>query len=155
MDRSILVVALVLGSLGISRGSASAPAAVQAPVDRNYTGPVTDPSWVCFNKRTVQPHTSYTETYQGKTYHFCCTMCLSKFKANPDDVRWANDPVNGKKIDKADAKIYSYEGRAYFFASNRTMNKFAKNPLKYKEPSPAAPQAAVPLTPQTIPTATK
>jgi len=82
-------------------------AADQDPKDMNYTGRVTDPVQVCMVKRTVQPHTTYTYDYQGKTYHFCCTMCLSKFKADPENLKWAADPVNGKRVDKADALIYS------------------------------------------------
>jgi len=97
----------------------------------HYTGLVTDPVQVCMVKRTVQPHTSYTYDYKGKTYHFCCTVCLSKFKADPDHLRLATDPVSGKPVDKAEALIYSYQGHAYFFLSKRTLKKFTKHPEKY------------------------
>lgn len=102
-----------------------------APVDLNFTGKVTDPAQVCMVKRTVQPHTTYTQDYQGKTYHFCCTMCLGRFKADPDHLRLAIDPVRGTPVDKADALIYSYRGHAYFFHSKRSLKKFSKRPEKY------------------------
>ena len=102
-------------------------------VDRNYTGPVNDPAQVCMIKRTVQPHTSYVESYQGKTYHFCCTMCQSRFRTDPEKEKIAIDPVSHKPVDKADALIYSYQGRAYFFGSERNRNKFAKRPTRYPE----------------------
>jgi YHS domain-containing protein len=110
-------------------------AADNGPIDMHYTGPVTDPVEVCMVKRTVQPHTSYTYEYQGKTYHFCCTMCLSKFKADPENLKLAIDPVSNKSVDKADAFIYSYQGHAYFFESKRTLKKFSKKPSKYPNPS--------------------
>ena len=111
--------------------SVFAVAADEGPTDMNYTGRVTDSVQVCMVRRTVQPHTAYTFDYQGKTYHFCCTMCLSKFRADPDHLKFAVDPVNGKSVDKADASIYSYHGHAYFFASKRTLKKFSKHPEKY------------------------
>jgi YHS domain-containing protein len=106
-------------------------AADPGPIDMNYTGRVTDPFQVCMVKRTVQPRTAHTYEYQGKTYHFCCTVCESKFKADPEHLRFAADPVNGKPVDKADAVIYSYQGHAYFFRSERTLKKFSKDPAKY------------------------
>ncbi len=106
-------------------------AADAGPKDMNYTGPVTDPVQVCMVKRTVQPHTSYTYDYLGKTYHFCCTMCLGKFKADPDHLKFATDPVSGKPVDKSEAFIYSYRGHAYFFGKKRYMKKFSKRPEKY------------------------
>jgi YHS domain-containing protein len=113
-------------------------AADEGPKDMHYTGRVTDPVQVCMVKRTVQPHTTLTYDYQGKTYHFCCSNCLSKFKANPDHLKLAIDPVNGKPVDKAEGLIYSYEGHAYFFASKRTLKKFSKKPAKYLTKYPQA-----------------
>ena len=111
--------------------SADAGATDPGPRDMNYTGRVTDPVQVCMVKRTVQPHTPYTYDYRGKTYHFCCTACLTKFKADPDHLKFATDPVNGKRVDKTEAFIYSYHGHAYFFRSKRTLKKFSKKPGKY------------------------
>jgi YHS domain-containing protein len=110
---------------------AIAHAADMAPTDYQYTGRVTDPVEVCMVKRTVQTHTAHTYEYEGKTYHFCCSNCLSRFQADPTHLKWATDPVNGKQVDKASAPIYSVKGHAYFLSSNRSLKKFAKDPDKY------------------------
>ncbi len=114
--------------LGIS---VYASAVETGPMGPDYTGRVNDPAQVCMNKRTVQSRTSYTYDYEGKTYHFCCTMCLTKFKGDPEHEKIAADPVNGESVDKATALIYSYKGRAYFFSSEKTLKKFSKKPTKY------------------------
>jgi len=125
MKNALLIAA---GLLGIT---AYTQAAVAGPKDMNYTGRVTDPVEVCMIKRTVQPHTAYVYNYQGKTYHFCCSMCLSKFKADPEHLRLAIDPVSRKPVDKAKARIYSYRGHAYFFSSRKNLKTFSKKPEKY------------------------
>ncbi len=32
----------------------------------------------------IDPQSEATYEYQGKTYHFCCSMCIPKFKKNPE-----------------------------------------------------------------------
>ncbi len=101
------------------------------PIDKNYTGRITDPVQVCMVKKTIHTRTPYTHEFEGKIYHFCCTACLTKFKADPGHLKWATDPVNGTLVDKADALMYSYQGRAYFLSSEKTLRKFTKKPGKY------------------------
>jgi YHS domain-containing protein len=119
--------------LGLLIASASTLCADNSIDWRTYTGPVSDAAQVCMVKRGVQASTPHTEQYGGKTYHFCCSGCLTRFRANPEIERFATDPVNGKKIDKADALIYSYQGRAYFLSSPRSLKKFAKKPVRYAQ----------------------
>ena len=134
MKNRVYAALLLLGISAYAQGAVDS-----GPKDMTYTGPVTNSVEVCMIKRTVQPHTSYVYDYQGKTYHFCCTMCLSKFKSDPDHMKMAIDPINGKPVDKASALIYAYKGRAYFFSSIRTLSKFSKRPKKYltKENTPS------------------
>lgn len=53
----------------------------------------------------------------GKTYYGCCNMC-KKALAEQADLRFAVDPVSGKKVDKAKAVIGAdSEGMTYYFES--------------------------------------
>ena len=32
----------------------------------------------------INPKNNVTYEYQGKTYHFCCPMCVPEFRKNPE-----------------------------------------------------------------------
>ncbi len=102
-----------------------------APIDANFTGQIHEPGHVCMVKRTTHVHTKFTIDHEGKKYSFCCTPCLDRFKAEPDKLRMAIDPVSGKPVDKADALIYAYKGRAVFLESKKSLKKYSKNPDQY------------------------
>jgi YHS domain-containing protein len=60
----------------------------------------------------------------GKTYYGCCAGCVGKLKFNPA-VRYANDPVTGKQVDKASAFIIgNRDGTVIYFESKETAERF-------------------------------
>ncbi|CAG1064770.1 hypothetical protein BAC1_00336 [uncultured bacterium] len=60
----------------------------------------------------------------GKMYYGCCAGCVGKLKFNPA-VRYANDPVSGKQVDKASAFIIgNRDGTVIYFESKETAEKF-------------------------------
>ncbi|WP_337267193.1 heavy metal translocating P-type ATPase [Oryzifoliimicrobium ureilyticus] len=70
--------------------------------------------------------------YEGRTYHFCCNGCRSKFEANPVDYLTAIDPVCGMSVARASAKHFlKHEGIKFYFCSSRCQEIFAADPQAY------------------------
>lgn len=90
-----------------------------------------DRSKVCMLEDTVQSHDGLEQTYNGKTYYLCCQGCVAAFRGNPEKYSHATDPVDGSRVDKADAPFYPYGGRAYFFSSQQNLHQFAQQPDRY------------------------
>jgi YHS domain-containing protein len=119
-----VVVALLL--------SGAAWAGEQTPPDpATFTGRITDKSYVCMMKDSMQPKAGLAHDYEGKRYWLCCEMCVQAFNENPDGIAHAKDPVNGATVDKATAPAYAFKGRAFYFSSEDTLNKFAAEPKRY------------------------
>jgi YHS domain-containing protein len=64
----------------------------------------------------------------GITYYGCCENCVEKIQQNIGDVRYAKDPLNGNKVDKASAIIVQNkkDGVVYYFGTKDLANKFIK-----------------------------
>jgi Cu+-exporting ATPase len=107
-----------------------------------------------------------SHTYEGRTYHFCCSSCLEKFRANPhgylsvpEENRPAKtpasggqtlDPVCGMTVDPATAAgSAEYGGQTYYFCSHHCLDKFRATPQWHVEggstlePEPSAPSGSV------------
>ncbi len=64
----------------------------------------------------------------GKTYYGCCKMCELQLKKNPS-VRFAVDPVSGKRVDKATAVIgMTPDGRVHYFENEAHFATFLAHP---------------------------
>jgi len=63
----------------------------------------------------------------GKVYYGCCKMCVGRIKNN-ESIRYAIDPVSGKKVDKATALILALkDGRVLYFESRENVERFLKS----------------------------
>ncbi|GAB4242917.1 MAG: hypothetical protein Kow0027_01730 [Saprospiraceae bacterium] len=65
---------------------------------------------------------------EGITYYGCCPECVKKIQENLGGVRYAKDPVSGKKVDKARAVIIknNENGMVQYFESEASANRFLK-----------------------------
>jgi len=124
-----IVLSGLLLLLAVSGAVAGDPAAGGDPA--NFTGRISDKSYVCMMKDSMQPKAGLAHDYEGKRYWLCCDMCVQAFNDNPDQVAHAQDPVNGATVDKATAPAYAVKGRAFYFSSEETLNTFAKDPKRY------------------------
>ena len=82
--------------------------------------------------------------HAGRKYHFCCSHCAAKFKADPEKyLQPATDPVCGMKVDPAQAAAeVEYGGHTYYFCSSPCARKFNAEPERYvhkHEPEATAP----------------
>lgn len=79
---------------------------------------------VCMVTDMVFPRTQIPVKVEGKTYYGCCHNCKDRL-ANDSAVRYAVDPVNGKKVDKANAVIAAGpDGSVKYFESDVTLKTF-------------------------------
>lgn len=64
----------------------------------------------------------------GITYYGCCDNCVEKIQQNIGDVRYAKDPINGDRVDKANAVIVQNkkDGVVYYFGNKDFANQFIK-----------------------------
>jgi Cu+-exporting ATPase len=78
--------------------------------------------------------------YQGKTYHFCCNGCRTKFEADPESylakqraaATTAIDPICGMSVDTTAGKPQlAYQGTTYHFCCNGCRTKFEADPESY------------------------
>ncbi len=101
--------------------------------------------------------------YQGKTFHFCCSGCATKFQTNPEkylsspttektglltlgskppdsSTTKVKDLVCGMDVDPAGAK-YKLEhlGKTYYFCSPSCRERFRSNPTLYLSPLDSKP----------------
>jgi Cu+-exporting ATPase len=87
----------------------------------------------------VDPHAGKpSEEHEGKTYHFCCEGCRTKFVADPVAYLTAEDPVCGMSVDRATAQhMTKHGGERFYFCSAGCQEKFGAEPEKYLEGRPA------------------
>jgi YHS domain-containing protein len=64
----------------------------------------------------------------GITYYGCCENCVEKIQQNIGDVRYAKDPINGDRVDKANAIIVQNkkDGVVYYFGTKDLADTFIK-----------------------------
>ncbi len=79
-----------------------------------------------------------TAEHDGRTFHFCCEGCRTKFLAAPADYLTAKDPVCGMTVDRASARHFlRHEGKKHYFCSAGCKGKFEAEPAKYLAGAPA------------------
>ncbi|MBN9248984.1 MAG: heavy metal translocating P-type ATPase, partial [Mesorhizobium sp.] len=98
-----------------------------------------------------------TAEYKGRTFHFCCNGCRTKFEAAPEDYLTAKDPVCGMNVDRASARhFHRHDGAKYYFCSEGCLTKFQAEPEKYlgdrpaPAPMPKGTQYTCPMHPEVI-----
>ena len=123
--RLLLASVLLLALAGVGRAG-DTPGA-----EPPFTGRVTDKSRVCMMQDSFQPKAGVAQEHDGKTYWFCCPMCLQSFNAEPERYARARDPVSGTMVDKAEAPAYAVDGKVYFFKSEDTLKQFSEHPTHY------------------------
>ena len=82
--------------------------------------------------------------HDGRTYHFCSSHCLAKFKEEPARYlkhepaakgKTRTDPVCGMKVDPARAAgKHEHHGQTYFFCSPRCLERFKATPENFLTP---------------------
>ncbi len=74
----------------------------------------------------------------GRTYHFCCEGCRTKFAAAPEDYRQATDPVCGMSVDRATASHTArHGGERFYFCSAGCQDRFEAAPDDFLGDRPA------------------
>jgi len=87
-----------------------------------------DPKKVCMVNNTYMYRDQIPIEVAGKTYFGCCSMCKNKLMNNAT-TRYALDPINGKKVDKAGAKTVIGmlpKGKVLYFYSQKTFDVYVK-----------------------------
>jgi Cu+-exporting ATPase len=125
----------------------AAAGASPAPVVRDpVCGMTVDPS---AGKPTLE--------HGGKTYHFCCAGCRTKFEADPQAYIEAKDPVCGMTVQRASARHYlRHGGKGNYFCSAGCKGKFEADPAKYlgervaDAPAPKGSKYTCPMHPEIV-----
>ncbi|MFG1431603.1 heavy metal translocating P-type ATPase [Xanthobacter sp. V2C-8] len=87
-----------------------------------------------------------SSTYGGKSFHFCCNGCKTKFDASPEQyLAPVIDPVCGMSVEPGSAKYAArHAGKTYFFCSSSCETKFKADPAVYTGEKAPPPPAEVP-----------
>ncbi len=96
--------------------------------------------------------------YQGRTFHFCCNGCRTKFEAAPETYLTARDPVCGMSVDRATARHFlKHEGEKFYFCSAGCKGKFEADPAAYldgnrpaSKPMPKGTLYTCPMHPEVV-----
>ncbi len=97
---------------------------------------------------TVDPqHAAGSYQHDGRTYYFCSSSCLNRFKADPErylqPAQAAGphvDPVCGMTVDPGHAAgMAEHKGRTYYFCSPSCLKKFQADPDRYLDRGTAQP----------------
>ncbi|MDL2402995.1 heavy metal translocating P-type ATPase [Rhizobium mayense] len=91
---------------------------------------------------TVDPNADKPSLdYNGRTFHFCCNGCRTKFEAAPEDYLTATDPTCGMTVDRATARHFlKHEGEKFYFCSAGCKAKFEADPSAYLNGNRPAPK---------------
>ncbi|MET0747886.1 MAG: heavy metal translocating P-type ATPase [Rhizobium sp.] len=78
----------------------------------------------------VDPKAAKPSVQQGgRTFHFCCNGCRTKFVAAPEQFLTAKDPVCGMQVDRdTAAHLLRHGGGRYYFCSAGCQAKFEVDP---------------------------
>jgi len=80
--------------------------------------------YVCMITNAVFPKVQIPVTIDKKVYYGCCENC-KKTLAEKKESRFALDPINGKKVDKALAVIgQTSKGSVLYFENEKTFSKY-------------------------------
>ena len=107
---------------------------------------------------TVDPNAGKPSAeYEGRTFHFCCDGCRTKFLNDPASYLTAKDPVCGMNVDRASAKHFlKHAGEKFYFCSARCKERFEAEPEKFlgerpePEPMPKGTLYTCPMDPEII-----
>ncbi len=108
---------------------------------------------------TVDPNAGKPSLdYQGRTFHFCCNGCRTKFEAAPETYLTARDPVCGMSVDRATARHFlKHEGEKFYFCSAGCKGKFEADPAAYldgnrpaSKPMPKGTLYTCPMHPEVV-----
>jgi YHS domain-containing protein len=133
------LVCRVTAALGIGLCFGPAlPIALAQPV-ASCTIPSIETRQVCAVENVIQAREGIACEHDGKTYWVCCPRCVEAFKEDPDAYRFAIDPVNDQKVDKATALVQPYAGHVFFFASEATRAAFNKAPERWAQGGETSP----------------
>lgn len=86
-----------------------------------------DPKLVCMvNNAYMGGKEQLPIEFEGKTYYGCCEMCVKTIKTDRS-VRYAQDPLTGKEVDKAVAfitKVPGSQDEVLYFESLENYNRY-------------------------------
>ncbi len=108
---------------------------------------------------TVDPNAGKPSLdYQGRTFHFCCNGCRTKFEAAPETYLTARDPVCDMSVDRATARHFlKHEGEKFYFCSAGCKGKFEADPAAYldgnrpaSKPMPKGTLYTCPMHPEVV-----
>ncbi len=106
---------LLFASINASAGQQAPPTLPVKPID---------PAEVCMVNDAVMGKPQIPVMVGDKTYYGCCNGCASTLQ-NKRHMRYSNDPLTGKEVDKASAFILTGPaGRALYFESSETALKY-------------------------------
>jgi len=81
-------------------------------------------SQVCMVNDTFMSKTQIPVKVEGRTYYGCCQGCVGRLKGDRS-VRFSNDPVTGREVDKASAYIVAQpDNTVLYFESTESAKRF-------------------------------
>lgn len=86
-------------------------------------------SYVCMVNDSYMGREQIPVDFNGKIYYGCCPGCANNLRTNRS-IRYAEDPVTGKEVDKADAYIVmkpNGSGDVLYFESEENYKKYKKS----------------------------
>ena len=86
-----------------------------------------DPQTVCMVNDRAMGRPQIPVQVETQTYYGCCEMCKTRLAAE-EAVRYAIDPVTGKRVDKAAAVIGERpDGSVVYFSSEESLGRFGQS----------------------------
>ncbi|MBK3332140.1 TRASH domain-containing protein [Persephonella atlantica] len=88
---------------------------------------IVKPEYVCMVNDRFMGVEQIPVKVNEKVYYGCCKMCIGRLQNN-ESLRYAVDPISGKKVDKAKAVILKQkDGSVLYFENESNANRFIKN----------------------------
>lgn len=89
-----------------------------------------DPKRVCMVTNMEFPRDQIPVKVKTATYYGCCENCKERLSQD-EEVRFAVDPLSGKKVDKAKASIAAGpDGSVEYFENDANLKKFIASKKK-------------------------
>lgn len=107
---------------GLLVAAVSLPLLGQAPAQNQIMK--ADTKKVCMIHNQIFKKDQISVPVEGRTYYAYCDMCKVQLQKDPE-VRFAFDPVTGKKVDKAQAVIGVLpDDTVLYFESEKTFEQY-------------------------------
>ncbi len=88
---------------------------------------IVKPEYVCMVNDRFMGVEQIPVKVNEKVYYGCCKMCIGRLQNN-ESLRYAVDPISGKKVDKAKAVIVKQkDGSVLYFENESNAQQFIKN----------------------------